>query len=84
MLKDSKETRRFQMMHHAWKVKLKIVDRPLNLIGEIVVTPQYLLLHNFTPPITAAVIEHPDIIQNYINVFKFIWDLLPNTPQADS
>lgn len=77
ILKDSKIAQRYKMMARVWKLELKIVDRPLDLIGDIVVTPQYLLLHNFAPPITAAVIEHPDIIQNYMNIFRFIWGMLP-------
>lgn len=79
ILKDSKIARRYHTMARIWKLKVKITDHALDVVGDIVVCPQRLLLHNFAPPITAAVIEHPDIIQTHLNLFRFIWNMLPDT-----
>jgi HTH-type transcriptional regulator, sugar sensing transcriptional regulator len=78
IFKDSKIARRFEMMASAWKLNIKVTDRELDIAGDIVICPQRLILHNFTPPITAAVIEHPDIIQTHLNLFRFIWGMLPD------
>ena len=74
LLKESEEARYFKMRERAFNMPVKILTQPIALVGDIVVSPQMLILHNFAPPITAAVIEHEDLIQTHINLFEYVWD----------
>lgn len=77
LLKDSKEARHFKMRERALNMHVKIFTKPLELVGDILISPQMLILHNFAPPVTATVIELDDVIQTHLNLFEYVWETVP-------
>ena len=78
IFQDSEQAQRYKEMERVVRAKIKIFSRPISLSVDMIVCPQRLILHNFAPPITTAVIEHEDIINFHLNLFRYMWDSLPD------
>lgn len=72
---DSERGRYNKKMAGAWNQKVRLV--PHTIVTDMVVTPQRYVTHDFTPPITTVVIENESIIKNQLQLFRYIWDTLP-------
>lgn len=72
---DSERGRYNQRMAQAWNQKVRLV--PHAIVTDMVVTPQRYVTHDFAPPITTVVIENENIVKNQLQLFRYIWNTLP-------
>jgi sugar-specific transcriptional regulator TrmB len=75
ILPDTERNRFNLKMDLAWNQKTKLMREPINT--DIIITPQRYVTHDFTPPITTIVIENRNIIRSQLQLFRYIWDTLP-------
>lgn len=73
---DSERGRYNLRMAAALNQKVKLA--PHAIVTDMVVTPQRYVTHDFAPPITTVVIENQNIVQNQLQLFRYIWDTLPD------
>lgn len=73
---DSERGRYNLRMAAALNQKVKLA--PHAILTDMIVTPQRYVTHDFAPPITTVVIENQSIVQNQLQLFRYIWDTLPD------
>lgn len=73
---DSERGRLNVRMAAALNQRVKLA--PHAILTDMIVTPQRYVTHDFAPPITTIVIENENIIKNQLQLFRYIWDTLPD------
>lgn len=73
LLSDSKIAREHKKAEKNYNERIKILPPNTNLNTNTVITPQYLVIHQLTPPIVAVVIENKSTIQTQRELFEIIW-----------
>ncbi len=60
---------------HAKRLRqeVKVLPRKMKLNSDIIITPKMLVITKLTAPQSAVVIEDPDIINSYKELFLFMW-----------
>lgn len=59
------------------KNKVKVLPPHMVLSSDITVTPRFVVIMKLSAPMSAVVIEDPDIINTYKELFLFMWEMLP-------
>ncbi len=75
IFEESERGKLNKKMEQAWNQKVRLTAHPLD--AKIIVTPQRYVVHDFSPPLVTIVIENKNIIQTQLELFRYIWDTLP-------
>jgi HTH-type transcriptional regulator, sugar sensing transcriptional regulator len=75
IFEDSERGKLNKKMEQAGNQKVRLMSKPIDT--KMIVTPQRYVVHDFSPPITTIVIENENIIKNQLQLFRYIWDTLP-------
>jgi sugar-specific transcriptional regulator TrmB len=73
---ESKTSRWFKQYEKNFNYQIKFLPKDTNLTVNLVITPQKLVIHQLTPPISAWVIENKSSIELHTQLFNVIWNLL--------
>lgn len=73
LLQDSSEARRHKMFEKNFNETIKILPKDTTLSTNLVITPQKVVIHQLTPPVSAIVIETKSIIQMHREMFEIVW-----------
>jgi hypothetical protein len=66
-----------KQMQGAWNQKVRLITRPLHFKADALICPTRFVLYSTDAPASAVVIENPDIIAMQQELFRYIWDTLP-------
>ncbi|HEY0010856.1 MAG TPA: helix-turn-helix domain-containing protein [Candidatus Paceibacterota bacterium] len=75
MFQDSKRALLHQEKAAALRHEVKVFPKKLTLHADIIITPRLLVLAKLSPPLSAIVIEDPDIIHSYKELFLYLWSV---------
>jgi sugar-specific transcriptional regulator TrmB len=70
---DSKIAREHKKIEKNYNEKIKILPPNTHLTTNMIITPQHLVIHQLTSPISAIVIENKSTIQTQRELFEIIW-----------
>ncbi len=73
LFRDSRLAREHQKKERNFNEKIKILPSQTLLTTNTVITPEMLVIHQLTPPITAIVIKNKSAIQTQREFFEIIW-----------
>lgn len=59
-------------LHH----EVKVLPKKITLHSDIIITPRVLVLAKLSAPASAIVIEDPDIIHSYKELFLYLWGVI--------
>jgi hypothetical protein len=75
---ENKTSHWFKQYEKNFNYQIKFLPKNTSLSVNLVITPQRLVLHQLTPPIQAWVIENKHSITLHQEIFKVLWNILPN------
>lgn len=75
IFEDSERGRLNKRMEAAWNQKVRLTDQKFDT--DIIISPQRFVTHDFAPPIQVVVVENENIIRTQLQLFRYIWDTLP-------
>lgn len=75
IFEDSERGRMNKRMEGAWNQKVRLTKQKYNT--DIVICPQRYITNDFEPPLQVLVIENENIINTQLQLFRYIWDTLP-------
>ncbi len=76
IFEDSERGRLNKRMEVAWNQKVRLTKQKFE--SDIIVTPQRFITYGFELPIQVVVVENPSIIRTQLDLFRYIWDTLPD------
>lgn len=75
LLEDTERGRYNMRMDQAWNQKTRLLPHPIDT--DIIICPQRFVTYDFAPPFQIVVVENPNIIRTQLQLFRYIWDTLP-------
>lgn len=72
---DSHRAKLHQEKAKALQHEVKVLPKKFTLHADIIITPRLLVLAKLSPPLSAIVIEDPDIIHSYKELFLYLWSV---------
>lgn len=75
LFQDSKRALLHQAKAAALRHEVKVLPKKFSLHMDIIITPRLLVLAKLSPPASAVVIEDPDIIHSYKELFLYLWSV---------
>lgn len=77
-LLDSEPARLLKQRQEILGIEVKILPSGIEFTSILILTKNKIWIHNFEPPVEGLVIENQDMINMMLQVFKIMWESIPN------
>lgn len=77
IFQDSERARFSQERGNLLRQEVRLLPNGVTMNADIIVTPHCLVVHQWKDPITALMIENHNVAQTQLEIFNFMWNVLP-------